>query len=79
MPGSAERRREARFRCKAQERLPTEVRQQLLDAIYSGQPFRSALRDIGLTPNQVWGLTKTDEEWSGWRGGLGPKGFRGFS
>jgi hypothetical protein len=22
------------------------------------------LRDIGLTPNQVLGLTKTDEEWS---------------
>jgi hypothetical protein len=22
------------------------------------------LRDLGLTPNQVWGLTKTDEEWS---------------
>ena len=24
----------------------------------------SQLRDLGLTPNQVWGLTKTDEEWS---------------
>jgi hypothetical protein len=22
------------------------------------------LRDLNLTPNQVWGLTKTDEEWS---------------
>jgi hypothetical protein len=22
------------------------------------------LRDLGLTSNQVWGLTKTDEEWS---------------
>ena len=22
------------------------------------------LRDLGLTPNQVWGLTKTDQEWS---------------
>ena len=54
----------ARFRRKAQERLPAEVRQQLLDAIYSGQPFRTVLRDLGLTPNQVWGLTKTDEEWS---------------
>ena len=52
----------ARFRRKAQERLPAEVRQQLLDAIYSGQPFRTVLRDLGLTPNQVWGLTKTDEE-----------------
>jgi hypothetical protein len=54
----------ARFRRKAQKRLPAEVRQQLLDAIYSGQPFRQILRDLGLTSNQVWGLTKTDEEWS---------------
>ena len=22
------------------------------------------LRDLGLTPNQVWGLTKTGDEWS---------------
>jgi hypothetical protein len=35
-----------------------------LDAIYSGQPFRTALRELGLTSNQVWGLTKTDQEWS---------------
>ena len=41
-----------------------EKRQQLLDAIYAGQPFRAVLRDLGLTPNQVWGLTKTDQEWS---------------
>jgi hypothetical protein len=40
------------------------VRQQLLDAIYSGQPFRQILRELGLTSNQVWGLTKTDHEWS---------------
>jgi hypothetical protein len=40
------------------------VRQQLLDAIYGGQPFRTVLRDLGLTSNQVWGLTKTDTEWS---------------
>jgi hypothetical protein len=54
----------ARFRRKAQKRLPAGVRQQLLDAICGGQPFRTALRDLGLTSNQVWGLTKTDEEWS---------------
>lgn len=54
----------ARFRRKAQKRLPAEVRQQLLDAIYSGQPFRQILRELGLTSNQVWGLTKTDHEWS---------------
>jgi hypothetical protein len=40
------------------------VRRQLLDAIYSGQPFRTVLRDLGLTSNQVWGLTKTDNDWS---------------
>jgi hypothetical protein len=38
--------------------------QQLLNAIYAGQPFRSVLRDLGLKPKQVWGLTKTDGEWS---------------
>jgi hypothetical protein len=54
----------ARFRRKAQKRLPAEVRQELLDAIYRGEPFRQILRDLGLTSNQVWGLTKTDEEWS---------------
>jgi hypothetical protein len=53
-----------RFRRKAQERLPAEVRQVFLDAIYRGQPFRQILRDLGLTSNQVWGLTKTYEEWS---------------
>jgi hypothetical protein len=40
------------------------MRRQLLDGIYAGRPFRSVLRDLGLTPNQVWGLTKTDPEWS---------------
>jgi hypothetical protein len=40
------------------------MRQQLLDAIYSGWPFGTVLRDLGLTANQVWGLTRTDREWS---------------
>jgi hypothetical protein len=53
-----------RGRARAQQRLPAEIRQQLLDAIYRGQPFRQILRDLGLTSNQVWGLTWTDEEWS---------------
>ena len=53
-----------RGRAWAQERLPIELWQQLLDAIYAGQPFRRTLRDLGLTPNQVWGLTKTDEGWA---------------
>jgi hypothetical protein len=26
--------------------------------------FRPTLGDLGLTSNQVWGLTKTDEDWS---------------
>lgn len=54
----------SRGRAWAQKRLPLEVRHQLLDAIYSSQPFRQILRDLGLTSNQVWGLTKTDQEWS---------------
>jgi hypothetical protein len=40
------------------------MRQQLLDAIYEGQPFWTVLRDLGLSSNQVFGLAKTDEEWS---------------
>jgi hypothetical protein len=40
------------------------MRKQLLDAIYSDQPFRTVLRDLGLTSDQVWGLAETDEEWS---------------
>jgi hypothetical protein len=51
-------------RARAQDRLPVEVRQRLLDAVYVGQPFRQVLRDLGLTPNQVWGLTKTDDQWA---------------
>ena len=52
-----------RGRRKAQERVPPEVRQRLLDAIYAGQSFRRALGDLGLTSNQIWELTKTDKEW----------------
>jgi hypothetical protein len=40
------------------------MRQQFLDAIYDGRPFRTVLRDLGLTSNQVWGLAKTDQEWA---------------
>jgi hypothetical protein len=53
----------ARGRRKAQERLSPEMRQRLLDAICAGKPFRRALRHLGLTSNQIWGLTKTDTEW----------------
>jgi hypothetical protein len=47
----------------AQKSLPVELRRQFLDALYAGQPFRQILRDLGLTPNQVWGLTRTDDSW----------------
>jgi hypothetical protein len=40
------------------------VRQRFLDAIYGGQPFRTVLRDLGLTSNQVFGLARTNQEWS---------------
>ena len=51
-------------RARAQKRLPVELRQQLLDRIYAGQSFRSVLRDLNLTPNQVWGMARVDREWS---------------
>jgi hypothetical protein len=35
-----------------------------LDAIYRGMPFGQILHDLGVTSNQVWRLTKTDEEWT---------------
>jgi hypothetical protein len=57
-------RERVRKRALAQKRLPVEVRQQLIDAIYRGEPFRAVLRNLGLTSNQVWGLTKTDQDWS---------------
>jgi hypothetical protein len=44
-----------RGRARAQKRLPVQVRQQLLEAIYARKPFPAVLRDLGLTPNQVWG------------------------
>jgi hypothetical protein len=53
----------ARFRRRAQARLPLEVRPRLLDAIHAGQPFQTALRELRLTPNQVWGLIR--RTWSG--------------
>jgi hypothetical protein len=62
--GRTETTERARGRARAQQPLPVELRQQLVNAIYAGQPFRTVLRDLGLTSNQVWGLTKTDEEWS---------------
>jgi hypothetical protein len=39
------------------------MRTQFLDALYAGRPFRAILRDLGLSANRVWGLTRTDAEW----------------
>jgi hypothetical protein len=54
----------ARFRRNAQARLPRRGAEAAPRAIYNGKPFRTVLRDLGLTSNQVWGLAKTDREWS---------------
>jgi hypothetical protein len=43
---------------------PSRSWQQLLDGVYGRRPFRTVIRDLELTPNQLWGLTKTDQEWS---------------
>jgi hypothetical protein len=51
-------------RCRAHKRLPPEVRQQLLDAVYAGRPFRATVIDLGLASIQVWGLTNTGERWA---------------
>jgi hypothetical protein len=51
-------------RARSQARLPVELRQQLLEALYAGQLFRKAIGDLGLTSNQVWGLARTDDGWS---------------
>jgi hypothetical protein len=64
VPPSTQRHTESIWQARAQKRLPAEVRQQLLDAIYAGQSFRSVLGDLNLTPNQVWGMARVDREWS---------------
>jgi hypothetical protein len=35
------------------------VRQQLLDAIYNGKLFRTVLRELGLTSNQVLRMARS--------------------
>jgi hypothetical protein len=55
---------EAGDRRGVDKRLPVELPQQLLDAIYAGKPFRARVIHLGLTSNQVWGLTETDEHWT---------------
>jgi hypothetical protein len=60
VPGAHAETQKAFGRARAQRRLPAELHQQLLDGIYAVQPFRAVLRKLALTPNEVWGLTKTD-------------------
>jgi len=64
LPPGTQRRPKNWSRARAQRWLPVDGRQELLDAIYDCKPFRQALHDLGLTSNQVWGLTKTDHEWA---------------
>jgi len=52
--GDSDRERACK-RALSQGRLPVEVRQQLLEAIYDDQPFRTVLLDLSLTSNQVLG------------------------
>jgi hypothetical protein len=54
----------SRKRANAQARLSAKVRQRLLNGIYAGTPFRTVVRELDLTSQQVWGITKTDQEWS---------------
>jgi hypothetical protein len=65
----------ARGRRRAQQRLPADVRQQLLEAIYDGQPYRETLRELGLTPSHDAASTGMaeinvgrDDGESGWLG-----------
>jgi hypothetical protein len=39
------------------------------ESLERSQEFRAILRDLDLTPNVVWGLTKTDAEWAESLGG----------
>jgi hypothetical protein len=48
----------------ADKRLPVELPRQLLDAIQACMLFGAAVIDLGLTSNQVWGFTATDEHWA---------------
>ena len=54
---------------KAAEDLPRTARQRCGSGSWAPStlagPFRTILRDLGLTPNQVWRLTKTDGKWAG--------------
>jgi hypothetical protein len=64
LPTSAQRHPASLEKARAQARLLVEVRLQLLEAIYAGQPFRTVLRDLWLSSNRVSGLARTDQEWS---------------
>jgi hypothetical protein len=60
MPGGAERRSQGTLPAQGPRTTPAEPTPTATGAIYGGEPFRTALRDLGLTSNRVWGLAKTD-------------------
>jgi hypothetical protein len=59
-PRAAQRQTKSIRESEGAAALPAEVRQQLLDAIYASRAFRSVLRGLNLTPNQVWGMARVD-------------------
>jgi hypothetical protein len=66
MPSGAQRHAESlKTRERARERLPAKIRQQLLDAVTTASHSARRSANLGLTSNQVWGLTRTDKEWAG--------------
>ena len=58
----------SRKQAKAQTRLPAKSGSSFSTAFMQALPFRTIVRDLGLTSQQVWGLTKTDQAWSTTRG-----------
>jgi hypothetical protein len=51
-------------RRRAHAAMPAEVRQQILEGLAAGEPFRDVIKRLGVTSNRVWGLTLHDETWA---------------
>ena len=64
VPPRAQRHPESIWESQGAEAATSRGAAALLERYVAGQPFRAVLRDLGLTSNQVWGLTKTDDDWS---------------
>ena len=54
----------ARGRARAQKRLPARCGNSSWTRSTRVSRSGTVLDDLGLTPNQVWGLTRTDPEWA---------------